>query len=150
MKLKSFRIKNYRSIVDTHWTKLAPDNITTLIGQNESGKTSVLEGLNSFYNGQINEDILRSDLSLPLISCCFEVSDQELDKILDWQDISEDIASQVRNSNNIILHREWITKNESRFFYGDDEILGAIKASKEESKRLETELVGKAERISVE
>ena len=54
MILKSFRIKNYRSIVDTGWNNLSPDNVTALIGQNESGKTSVLEALRSFYDGIID------------------------------------------------------------------------------------------------
>ena len=42
MRLLAFNIKNYRSIIDTGWNSLAPDNITALIGQNESGKTSIL------------------------------------------------------------------------------------------------------------
>jgi ABC-type cobalamin/Fe3+-siderophores transport system ATPase subunit len=71
IKLLTFRIRNFRSIVDTGWQNLSPDNITCLIGQNESGKTSVLEGLRAFYTGKISEDILRSDLSLPEISCRF-------------------------------------------------------------------------------
>ncbi|GAI24276.1 unnamed protein product, partial [marine sediment metagenome] len=58
MKLTGFRIQNFRSIIDTGWTYLSPDNITGLIGQNESGKTSILEALNSFYTGTISEDIL--------------------------------------------------------------------------------------------
>jgi ABC-type ATPase involved in cell division/predicted nucleic acid-binding Zn-ribbon protein len=71
IKLLGFRIRNFRSIVDTGWQNLSPDNITCLIGQNESGKTSVLEGLRAFYTGKISEDVLRSDLSLPEISCRF-------------------------------------------------------------------------------
>jgi ABC-type ATPase involved in cell division len=71
MKLTAFRIRNFRSIVDTGWQNLSPDNITCLIGQNESGKTSVLEGLKVFYTGVISEDVLRSDLSMPQISCRF-------------------------------------------------------------------------------
>jgi ABC-type ATPase involved in cell division len=73
MRLAAFRIKNFRSIVDSGWQNLSPDNITCLIGQNESGKTSVLEGLHVFYSGIITEDILRSDLSLPEISCRFDI-----------------------------------------------------------------------------
>jgi len=71
MKISAFRIRNFRSIVDTGWQNLSPDNITCLIGQNESGKTSVLEGLKAFYGGTISEDVLRSDLSMPEISCRF-------------------------------------------------------------------------------
>jgi len=73
MKLSAFRIKNFRSIVDSGWQNLSPDNITCLIGQNESGKTSVLEGLKVFYTGVISEDVLRSDLSLPEVSCRFTI-----------------------------------------------------------------------------
>ena len=58
MKLKSFNIQNYRSIINSGWSNLAYDNITALIGQNESGKTSVLEGLQSFYEGKISDDVL--------------------------------------------------------------------------------------------
>ena len=73
MKLLSFNIQNYRSIIYSGWCNLAHDNITALIGQNESGKTSVLEALNSFYTGNINEDVLRSDLSIPVVSCKFDL-----------------------------------------------------------------------------
>jgi ABC-type ATPase involved in cell division len=83
LKLSEFRIKNFRSIVDTGWQSLSPDNITCLIGQNESGKTSVLEGLKAFYTGTISEDILRSDLSLPEIHCRFSIQKGWLLKITD-------------------------------------------------------------------
>lgn len=73
MRLTAFRIQNFRSIVDTGWQSVSPDNITCLIGQNESGKTSVLEGLYVFHSGVITEDVLRSDLSLPEVSCRFAV-----------------------------------------------------------------------------
>jgi energy-coupling factor transporter ATP-binding protein EcfA2 len=73
MKLISFRIRNFRSIVDTGWQNLSPDNITCLIGQNESGKKSVLEALNVFHTGSISEDVLRSDLTLPEVSCRFSI-----------------------------------------------------------------------------
>ncbi len=94
MRLSSFRIRNFRSIVDTSWQNISPDNITCLIGQNESGKTSILEGLLSFFTGEISEDVLRSDLSLPEVSCRFDVpagyvathlagTDSELEKLAD-------------------------------------------------------------------
>jgi len=73
MRLNAFRIKNFRSILDTGWQNLSPDNVTCLIGQNESGKTSILEALEAFHTGIISEDVLRSDLSLPEISCRFSI-----------------------------------------------------------------------------
>jgi predicted ATP-dependent endonuclease of OLD family len=83
MKLAAFRIRNFRSIVDTGWQSISPDNITCLIGQNESGKTSILEGLKVFYSGVISEDILRSDLSLPEVSCRFTIPKGWLLKVTD-------------------------------------------------------------------
>ncbi|MDH5788582.1 MAG: AAA family ATPase, partial [Candidatus Bathyarchaeota archaeon] len=45
MKLESFRIQNFRSLFDSGTVKV--DEITTLIGPNESGKSSLLQGLAS-------------------------------------------------------------------------------------------------------
>lgn len=44
--LQAFRIQNFRSIIDTDWVQFSPDGVTVLVGQNESGKTSVLQALN--------------------------------------------------------------------------------------------------------
>ena len=82
MELVSFRIYNYRSIVDTGWCELSSDNITGIIGQNESGKTSILEALYSFYSGIVNEDIVRSDLSNPKVSCTFEIQPETFEQVL--------------------------------------------------------------------
>lgn len=51
MKLKTFRIKNIKSIIDSGVCHLASDNITIFAGQNESGKSAVLEALRYFSNG---------------------------------------------------------------------------------------------------
>lgn len=45
MKLISFRIRNFRSILDTGEIFFSRDNITALVGQNESGKSAVLDAL---------------------------------------------------------------------------------------------------------
>jgi predicted ATP-dependent endonuclease of OLD family len=45
MKLESFRIQNFRSLFDSGIVRV--DEITTLIGPNESGKSSLLQGLAS-------------------------------------------------------------------------------------------------------
>lgn len=43
MKLDSFRVQNYRSILDSGWVDLT--DILTIVGKNESGKTSLLKAL---------------------------------------------------------------------------------------------------------
>lgn len=55
MKLKSCRIQNYRSILDSGWVDL--DDIDVIVGKNESGKTSFLKALwkfNPFYDEGYN------------------------------------------------------------------------------------------------
>ena len=60
MNVHSFRITNFRSIIDTGWKKFSPDNVTVLIGQNESGKTSILEALSkTFSKVSITDDDIR-------------------------------------------------------------------------------------------
>ncbi len=49
MKLKSFKIRNYRGILETELVLNGnPGSIYTLFGLNESGKTTILEALNNF------------------------------------------------------------------------------------------------------
>ncbi len=147
MKLEAFRIKNYRSIIDTGWTRLAPDNITTLIGQNESGKTSILEGLDSFYHGKITDDILRSDLTFPEISCTFLLTGEDLKKINDEIALHPKIASRVNELKRVTLNRKWLNKNESSLFYGDDELLTEHRKMEQEAKKIEIELLSKVDLI---
>lgn len=106
MKLTAFRIRNFRSIVDTGWQSLSPDNITCLIGQNESGKTSVLEGLKVFYSGVISEDVLRSDLSLPEVSCRFSIPEGWLIKITD--NPGTELKELLSGLIHLELTRKWI------------------------------------------
>ena len=58
MKYTEFRIKNFKGIRDeTLQLNVRPEiKIFTLVGLNESGKTSVLEAINSFQNGLENKD----------------------------------------------------------------------------------------------
>ena len=106
MKLTAFRIRNFRSIVDTGWQNISPDNITCLIGQNESGKTSVLEGLKVFYSGIISEDVLRSDLSLPEIICRFTIPKGWLIKITD--NPGSELKELLSDLDHLELTRSWI------------------------------------------
>ncbi len=106
MKLTAFRIRNFRSIADTGWQTLSPDNVTCLIGQNESGKTSILEGMKVFYTGIITEDVLRSDLSLPEVSCRFTIPEGWLLKVTD--NPGTELKELLSGLSHIELTREWI------------------------------------------
>jgi predicted ATP-dependent endonuclease of OLD family len=76
MKIKTFRIKNYRSIKDSGDCYLSGDNVTILAGMNESGKSSILEALEDF---DVSKPIRKEALPLhgeevkPEIAITFEI-----------------------------------------------------------------------------
>ncbi|MCK4630643.1 MAG: AAA family ATPase, partial [Bacteroidales bacterium] len=127
MKLTGFRIQNFRSIIDTGWTYLSPDNITGLIGQNESGKTSILEALNSFYTGTISEDILRSDLSLPCVHCIFEIVKVDVEKELNEKILPGGVIDEIKKKEIIFLKRSWGEDITSHIELAGDEVLKIYK-----------------------
>lgn len=56
MRLKAFKVENYRSISSTGWIALSPrDNVTVFAGQNESGKSSILRALKEYEEGKFDE-----------------------------------------------------------------------------------------------
>ena len=62
MEIKSFRIRNYRSIKDSGVCHLSGDDITILAGKNESGKTAILEALEDFAaKKQIRDEAIPLD-----------------------------------------------------------------------------------------
>ncbi|MFP4620393.1 MAG: AAA family ATPase [Bacteroidales bacterium] len=122
MKLKSFRIKNYRSIIDSGWCNTANDNITVLIGQNESGKTSVLEALESFYTSKISEDILRSDLSMPEVYCSFELNDSQYKDIININKLPPEALNIIKKLDSISICRVWDDLHTSRISIEEESI----------------------------
>ena len=46
MRLKAFRVKMYRPILDSGWVDV--EDITVVVGKNESGKTALLKALHKF------------------------------------------------------------------------------------------------------
>ncbi|MBS3769067.1 MAG: AAA family ATPase [Bacteroidales bacterium] len=136
MKLKSFRIKNYRSIIDSGWCNTANDNITILIGQNESGKTTVLEALESFYTGKISEDILRSDLSMPEVYCSFELNDDQYKDIVDINKLPPEALNIIKKLESISICRTWEDLHNSRISIEEEAIRKYWDKKKEEKEKL--------------
>jgi predicted ATP-dependent endonuclease of OLD family len=147
MWFRQFRIKNYRSIIDTGWHDLSTDNITGLIGQNESGKTSILESLNSFYTGIINDDILRSDLSLPEVSCSFSLKKAELHTIFPEKKIPVKVEQMVQSAGQLTLTRTWNEDKSNYLSFGDEEIQKYYADLKEKEKNFEARTVEELHRL---
>jgi predicted ATP-dependent endonuclease of OLD family len=123
MKIRAFHIRNYRSIVDSGSCFLSHDNITALIGQNESGKTSVLEALKSFYEGRITDDVLRSDQTFPEINCLFELEGINLEQLINMSQIPIELHDSLKNKQEISLKRKWINARKSILSVAEPEIL---------------------------
>ncbi|MBS0012223.1 MAG: AAA family ATPase [Bacteroidales bacterium] len=138
MRLKAFRIENFRSIVDTGMQSISPDNITCLIGQNESGKTSILEGLKVFSSGEISEDVLRSDLSLPRVTCSFEVPEGFISSKL--RSVNDEFDKLTGSLNCITLIRSWKADLNSQMDTGG-ELLDYI-SERDASRRKELTATG--------
>ena len=134
MQLTGFRIQNFRSIVDTGWQQLAHDNITSLIGQNESGKTSVLEGLKAFHDGILIEDMLRSDLSLPRVTCRFRCSPSDVTGALNTKRMDPEIIKVLKDLDTVSLVRSWLDDMDSVLEMGGE--LEEIYANAREKIRL--------------
>jgi predicted ATP-dependent endonuclease of OLD family len=137
MKLVAFNIQNYRSIIHSGWCTLAHDNITALIGQNESGKTSVLEALDSFYVGTIHEDVLRSDLSLPVVSCRFELGKGTLSDFIDLKLLPEELIDLFKSAKSFSLSRSWRADRSSTLFIASEDILNYFEKKEVEKASIE-------------
>jgi len=140
MKLIAFRIQNYRSIVDSNMNNLSPDSVTALIGQNESGKTSVLEALRSFFDGTISDDILRSDLSLPQVSCEFEVDERIISNLFQQFEVPQVVADYLKESGKVLLVRSWKEDKTGHLEIGGEVITTFYELQKEE-EQLEEKLL---------
>lgn len=98
MKLIRFRIKNVKSIIDSGNCYLSDDNITILAGQNEAGKTAVLQALDYFSNG-MSEDFekyaLRDDTD-PYVECEFELTIDDIIKLKEIDDLFPTIVDGIQ------------------------------------------------------
>jgi len=91
MRLEKFRVKNFRSIVDSG--EIENEDIMVLVGPNQAGKSSILKGLNSIsfshiYDvendltqlNNINKKYVDHDFNshdLPIIEATFSLSDKD-------------------------------------------------------------------------
>lgn len=106
MKLKRFRVTDFRSVDDSNW--IETDNVTALIGTNESGKTNVLLPLwklNPAKEGEIiptadyprkKYNIIRHQDPKPVfIQAVFEVDDELATEISRRTGVNKDLLREV-------------------------------------------------------
>lgn len=84
MRLISFCIENFRSIVNTGWVNFSSDNVTALVGQNESGKTAILEALSHTLSPASSKlDDYRLGATPPVVRIATSYSPEELNEALE-------------------------------------------------------------------
>lgn len=113
MHLQAFRIKNFRSIVDSGWVKLSPDGITAFVGQNECGKSSLLAGLTCALRYQEpTQDDLRIGADMPFIDLRFKLKYAEIEDFiaLEATPMYEDaIRKFINDVNEVVEIRvQWV------------------------------------------
>lgn len=85
MRLIGFRIINFKSILDSGFRNLSPDNITGFIGQNESGKTSILEALEVFSSKRMYKNQFRIYCNSSTIYCKYQINNKDIFNNLEQQ-----------------------------------------------------------------
>ncbi len=95
MKLKSFRIKNFKSIQDTGEVLLDKGRIAIFAGQNESGKSSLLEALNAFEQSSFFDDSIPFDFddAIQEVSCTYALESSDSDF---WEEIESSFAENYK------------------------------------------------------
>ncbi|WP_202754314.1 MULTISPECIES: ATP-dependent nuclease [Burkholderia cepacia complex] len=78
MKIQSIRIKNFRTLKDV---AIPFDSVTTLIGPNGTGKSTVLRALDWFFNGKPG--------SLTERDCSFGAIDEDIEVRVTFDDLTE-------------------------------------------------------------
>ena len=104
MKLKHFNIKNIKSIIDSGTCHLSDENITIFAGQNESGKSAVLEALKYFSKGpdeNFKKYSMRINGGTPFVECCFALCDEN-----DFGYKDENVEITLKELKEIQCYRE--------------------------------------------
>lgn len=116
----AFRIQNFRSIVDTNWVQFSPDGVTVFVGQNESGKTSVLQALYyALMASAITADDLRvgADVEPPSVQlrCKVDIEELQSSRFDDFEpkDIDTLRNHLISKENVVDIQCDWeLQKNE--------------------------------------
>lgn len=110
MKIQSFNIQNFRSIINANKVKISTDdNVLILAGQNESGKTSVLEALDFFGNG-LNKDFLKYQIRMGTddcsVECNFEFTKKDL-IALESSGFTQQLINKVKKIKTFAITRSY-------------------------------------------
>jgi energy-coupling factor transporter ATP-binding protein EcfA2 len=105
MKIVAFRVWSFKSIIDSSWINFSHDGITVFVGQNESGKSSILEALNYALTDETpTDDDIRIDSGPPRVHFRIEIQqDEAKSKSLSLSGVQRKALCQyLKEHNNVI------------------------------------------------
>lgn len=110
MRLKSIHISDFKSIDDTGIVYLPKRNITSLVGQNESGKSTLLDALQAFENRNISSEHRNyfKNGGLPVISCSYSIEESDFKDFPYQGDTSVQL---LLKDKIVIVERAWSSFN---------------------------------------
>lgn len=121
MKIKSFEIKNFRSIRKIH---VETKDLMVFIGKNNAGKSNILRGLNSFFERKVNsEDIPPERFQAKEIELTINFTDvpREVRKKLDILEHDLTITRKFQiTDDNVKLGEELINKREVKHGFSNE------------------------------
>jgi predicted ATP-dependent endonuclease of OLD family len=162
MKLTSVKIKNFKSIKDSGEI-LFSDSLFVLAGQNESGKSSILEALEAYENEEFDKDNLnfeeeQAGNNKQEVSCTYELS-QEDNFITDLQDeLKEKFSlgeadfldrSKLERLKSFTICKEYDHKTENLTLKINDSVLGILKSVIKNKENIETDESGTEKKVKV-
>lgn len=126
MRLHSFQIRNFKSIIDTGNCKISDiDNIVILAWQNESGKSAVLEALDFFANWPADKFVelqKRTRTNDTEVKCSFLIGKNDFEYLDQEFKDNEEIKKYIRTKKEVTLMRkykdnkdEWISVDQEFF-----------------------------------
>ena len=125
MKLEKFKVNDFRRIknLELDFTR-TNDNIVVLAGQNESGKSTILEALESFYQEGFSDDsafLLKPDnKGKQTAEFVFSVDHQDIDAFCDL--LARTVAADVAFWNSLKKDFKGSTVlKKIKFLVGDEE-----------------------------
>lgn len=102
MRLKSFSVENYKVFKKKFDIELTENNIVILTGRNNTGKSTILEAINRFYQSETKTQTIPSD--------CFSNTEQDIKMS----------AVFVKNEQEIKIKKVYIDNKKPAFFDVED------------------------------
>ncbi len=137
MKLISFKVEEFRSIATTGWLPFSVDGVTALVGQNESGKSAILDALHAAFgsSGNVSSDDFRRGGGLSGAALRVSLTAEELSEVC--AELPGDCAAAVNDAlkdrrENLVFISRFIrsgTGGSRRVFRLEQDVLKLIEVA---------------------